>query len=193
VSDLAAQIATARADVAGREDGQLVRGRRHAILRALGDGTDGRARRARLARRTVEHVLPLWEAERPGDRDPERALALVDPVLEGAADEEDVVRVAGELWSHVDNLVVTAGREPPLHVGYAASRALTAALRDEPLDPPAADPRATDQGRDPRRLDTAFIAAGAVAGGPPWKLGTDAQARRHFWTWWLDQAATALG
>jgi Immunity protein Imm5 len=191
VSDLADPIATARADLAERADGQLVRGLRHAILRALGDGPEGRARRARLARRTVEHVLPLWEDERPGDHDPERALALIDAVLDGGADEAEVARVAGELWAHVDNLVVTAGREAPLHVGYAASRALSAALRDEPLDSPGGDPQATDQGRDPRRLDTAFMASGAVAGGPPWKPGTDAQARHAFWTWWLDQAAAA--
>jgi hypothetical protein len=193
VSDLAAQIATARADLEGRSDGQLLRGRRQAILRALGDGDQGRARRARLAGRTAERVLGLWEDERPGDREPTRAISLIEPVLTGTADATDATRVAGELWAHVDNLILTAGREAPLHAGYAASRALMAALRDEPLDAPGGDPQASDQGRDPRRLDTAFIASGAVAGGPPWQPGTDPDARRAFWTWWLDQAAAAPG
>jgi hypothetical protein len=180
-------LADARAALAADPDGHLARPLRQAILRALGDGDDGRARRARLARATAEHVLPLWQAERPGDDDPQRALEMITGVLAGEIGEADARAAAGTLWAHVDNLVMTAGEEPGLHAGYAASKALMAAIGDEPLDPPGA--ALEDQGRDPRRLDTAFIAAGAVAAGPPWKAGSDATARRDFWSWWIDLAA----
>jgi hypothetical protein len=95
------------------------------------------------------------------------------------------------LWAHVDNLIATIGPEAPLHAGYAASKALRAALRDERLDPPDADPDRTDFGQDPRLLDTAFIASTAAAGGVPWKDAGDAERRRRFWSWWLDRAAAA--
>jgi Immunity protein Imm5 len=191
MSELQDAIEAARRDLNARADGQLIRGRRHAVLRALGGGETGRVRRARLAGDTVRHVLPLWQAVRPGDQDPAKLLEELEPVLAGKLDPTDVQRAAGMLWAHTDNLIVTTGPEAPMHVGYAASKALQAALRDEPLDPPDTDPDQTDFGRDPRRLDTAFIAAGAVAGGAPWDDGSDPEQRRQFWTWWLDRAAQA--
>lgn len=191
MSELRAAIEAARRDLADRTDGQLIRGRRHAVLRALGGGEPGRATRARLARDTVEHVLPQWHAVRPGDRDPEEVLAQIEPVLAGELDATDVQRAAGLLWAHADNLIVTTGPEAPLHVGYAASKALRAALRDEPLDPPDTDPDQTDFGQDPRLLDSAFIASIAAAGGAPWNDAGDPEQRRRFWSWWLDRAAEA--
>ena len=149
MSELGAVVEAGHRDLNARDDGQLIRGRRHAVLRALGDGDAGRARRARLARDTVEHVLPRWQAVRPGDHDPQKLLAQIDGVLDGTVDAADASRAAGTLWAHADNLILTTGPEPPLLVGYAASKALTAALRDEPLDPPDADPELTDFGRDP--------------------------------------------
>jgi hypothetical protein len=172
MSELQTAIEAARRDLAAREDGQLIRGRRQAVLRALGDGEPGRARRARLARLTVEHVLPQWRAARPGDQDPEKLLEQVEGVLDGTVDPAEVNRAAGLLWSHVDNLILTTGPESPLLVGYA-SKALTSALRDEPPDPPDADADRTDFGRDPRRLDTAFVASTAAAGGTPWDDASD--------------------
>jgi hypothetical protein len=191
MGELETAIDAARRDLSAREDGQLIRGRRQAVLRALGDGETGRARRARLARQTVEHVLPEWRAARPGDPDPEKLLEQIEGVLDGTVDAAEVNRAAGQLWAHVDNLILTTGPVAPLLVGYAASRALTSALRDEPLDPPDADPDRTDFGRDPRRLDTAFIAATAAAGGTPWDDAGDPEHRRRFWTWWLDHAGDA--
>jgi immunity protein Imm5 of predicted polymorphic toxin system len=186
-------IADARQDLGDRTDGQLIRARRHAVLRALGDGRPGRERRARLARDTVKHVLPEWHAVRPSDSDPERVLAQIEPVLAGEVDAAEVQRAAGLLWAHVDNLIATIGPEAPLHAGYAASKALRAALRDEPLDAPDADPDRTDFGQDPRMLDTAFVASTAAAGGVPWKEAGDPEQRRRFWSWWLNRAAKAGG
>jgi hypothetical protein len=191
MSDLSSEIDAARADVHRRADGQLIRGRRQAILRALGDADAGRAARARLAHTTVTHVLPLWLSQRPGDDGPQKALALIDGALDGSIDEQQVRAAAGDLWAHTDNLIVTTGPEPPLHVGYAASRALMTAARDEPFDPPDADPARTDQGRAPNRLDTAYLASTAAAEGAPGVSGDDAGRRREFWEWWLDQAAAA--
>jgi Immunity protein Imm5 len=193
VSDLSAQLAAARADVAARPDGQLIRGRRHAILRALGDGDDGRAIRARLARGAVLHVLPIWHAARPGDGDPERVLDMIDAALDGSVDETEVRRAAGELWGRVDNLTVTTGPESPLHVGYAAAKALLAATFDEPLDSGDAEPDRTDAGCDPQQLDTAFIASTAAADGTPWMPESDPARRREFWEWWLNRVAAVGG
>jgi hypothetical protein len=184
-------VEAARRDLGGRDDGQLLRARRHAVLRALGEGDRGRGARARLARDTVEHVMPLWRDARPGDHDPERLLGLIEPALAGLVDPDEAQRALGLLWAHVDNLIATTGPEPPLHVGYAASRALRAALRDERLDPPDADPALTDVGQDPRLLDTAYIASIAAAGGAPRDGHGDAEKRRAFWSWWLERAAKA--
>jgi hypothetical protein len=189
VTDLDASIEAARSDLESRADGQLIRGRRQAVLHALGDGDYGRAARARLARDAVRHVLPLWEAQRPGDGDPERLLDMVEPVLAGSVDEAEVREAAGKLWGHVDNMVVTLGPEFPFHVGYAASKALLAAMFDEPLDATDANPDRTDAGRDPRQLDTAFIASTAAADGSPWIPDSDPVRRRTFWEWWLGAAA----
>jgi hypothetical protein len=193
MTDLPAQVDAARAELDEREDGQLIRGRRQGLLRALGDGDRGRGRRALLARETVEHVLPVWYAERPGDSDPARVLGLIDGALSATVDETEVRRAAGALWGHVDNLIATTGPEPPLHVGYAASRALLSALFDEPLDPADADPERTDYGRDPRRLDSAFLASTAAAGGAPWIPDSEAARRREFWQWWLQRVRVAGG
>lgn len=192
VSDLAAQIDAAAADVDARADGQLIRGRRQAILRSFGDAAEGRARRAQLARRTVEHVMPLWQGERPGDTDPEHVLHLIDGVLDGSVSENEARRAAGGLWAHIDNLILTAGEELPLHVGYAASRALLSACLDEPLDPPNADPDRTDDDVDPRRLDTAFMASIAAAGGDASTGEGDVARRREFWHWWLGEASHSV-
>lgn len=191
MTDLQDAIEAGRRDLGARKDGQLIRGLRQPVLQALGDGERGRVRRTRLAKDAVLYVLPLWQTARPGDRDPDRVLAEIEPALAGALDAENIQREAGMLWAHTDNLILTTGPEAPLHVGYAASKALMAALRDEPLDPPDADPERTDFGRDPRRLDTAFIASGAAAGGAPWDEASDPERRRQFWTWWLDRAREA--
>jgi hypothetical protein len=189
VTDFDARIEAAHRDLEFRADGQLIRGRRQAILHALGDGDEGRAARARLARETVRHVLPLWQAQRAGDSDPERLVDMVEPVLAGSIDEAEVREAAGKLWGHVDNMIVTLGPESPLHVGYAASKALLAAMFDEPLDAVDANPDRTDEGRDPRQLDTAFIASAAAADGSPWMPESDPVRRREFWDWWLGAAA----
>jgi hypothetical protein len=191
VSGRAEAIELARADVAARADGQLVRGLRHAVLRTLGSGDEGRARRARLARDTVERVLPAWRREFPDDDGPQRALALIDGVLAGSVGETEAQRVVGELWGEVDDVIADGGETPGVHVGYAASKALLAALYDEPLDPPGTDPGRGDEGLDPRSFDTAFAASVVPAGGTPWMGGTDTAARRAFWQWWLDRAAAA--
>jgi hypothetical protein len=191
MSALTEAIEAGRAALDEREDGELIRGRRHAILRALGDGEAGRARRARLARDTVEHVLPLWRKARPGDGDPERLLGLIDGALDGSVPDAEVRREAGRLWAHVDNLILTTAPESPLHVGYAASKALMAAVLDEPLDPPDADPEGTDAGQDPRRLDTAFIASTSAASGTSGDERGDPARRRAFWDWWLERAGEA--
>jgi hypothetical protein len=191
MSELSDAVEAARRDLAARADGQLLRGRRHPILRALGSGDAGRAARARLARDTVEHVLPEWHSVRPGDNDPQTLLDQIEPTLAGEVSAEDVQRAAGLLWAHTDNLIATTGPEPPLHVGYAAAKALRVALRDERLDPPDTDPDETDAGRDPRVLDTAFIASIAAAGGAPWNEASDPERRRQFWNWWLDRAGQA--
>jgi hypothetical protein len=188
VSDRAAAIEEARAALAAREDGVLERPQRHAVLRALGVGDAGRAARARLARESVERVLPLWHEVRPGDAAPGEALALIDRVLTGAGGRSDVIRVAGDLWAEVDD-AVAADDLPGLTVGYAASKALLAALDDEPLDPPEMDPPPTDDDVDFRRDDTAMFSASAAAGGAPWEPESDAGRRRAFWQWWLDRAA----
>ncbi len=189
MSALAAALTAARDALAGDPRGDLPRSSRHSVLRALGDGDEGRARRARLARAAAEHVLPMWQRERPGDDLPERALGLIEEVLDGTVDRATTLRVVGELQGNVDNLMLLAGLPGNLYAGYVASRAVMVALNDEPLDPPSST--LGDHDRDFLAFDTAQDAASAAAGGPPSDPGSDADARRRFWEWWLQRAASA--
>jgi Immunity protein Imm5 len=180
-----------RADPAGH----LSLGLRESIWVALGprgreDGQPGAGwrRRAALAFESCERVLPLWEAAWPEDRQPNEVLALARGALEGEAAPEEARARAGRLWGRAETLTQLAGDPARASVGFACAKAVEVALEDEYFDPSDVDPMRSERGLDLFDVDTAFVASSASAGGPPWVTGTDPEARRAFWDWWLAEA-----
>jgi Immunity protein Imm5 len=192
---LAMVLQRAAAHVRADPRGALPLGRRETVYAALGpregpDADDAHRRRARLAIGTCEHVLPLWEQDLPEDRSPRDVLALAAGVLDGATTPEDARSRAGRLWGRTENLTQLAGEPARLSVGFACAKAVEVAIGDEWFDPVRLDPQ-RDDGGDLFEVDTAFTAALAAAGGPPWSEDSDAEARREFWLWWLDAVEEA--
>ena len=182
-------VAHVRADPRGA----LPAGRRETVYAALGPRGDDDAhrRRTRLAIVTCEYVLPLWEQDLPEDRGPQEVLELAVGVLDGTTTPEDARSRAGKLWGRTENLTQLAGDPARLSVGFACAKAVEVAIGDEWFDAEHLDPQRNDDG-DLFEVDTAFVAAMAAAGGPPWIEGSDPEARRGFWLWWL-HAAGAVG
>lgn len=177
-------------------NGDLPLGAREAVWAALGprggetgDPGPGWERRAQLAIATCEHVLPLWEQDRPGDREPHDVLALARTALNDAGEADHARAEAGRLWARTDNITQLAGDPARAMVGYACAKAVNVALYDEEF---GSDGDADESARDAARVDTAFMAAAATSGGLPEQTFTDAEARREFWRWWLG-AARELG
>jgi hypothetical protein len=192
--DTAVEQAAGRLEADPR--GDLPLGSREIVWAALGPhgGEPGRPgagwrRRAQLAIATCEHVLPLWEQDRPGDTEPHKVLALARAALDGQADLEEARAQAGRLWARTDNITQLVGDPERAMVGYACAKAVDAVLYDETFDPDDLDPERTDDDRMPEQVDTAFMAAAAASGGLPTQPDTDIEARRAFWNWWLSQAA----
>jgi len=182
----------AAAHVRADPRGVLPLGRREAVYTALGPRGDDDAhrRRTRLAIGTCEHVLPLWQQDLPEDHGPQEVLALAAGVLDGSATPEEARGRAGQLWGRTENLTQLAGDPGRLSVGFACAKATEVAIRDEWFDPENLDPDRDDDG-DLFDVDTAFTAAMAAAGGPPWIEDSDPEARRAFWLWWLVAAGDA--
>jgi hypothetical protein len=176
--------------------GDLPLAAREAVWTALGPrgGESGRPgpgweRRAQLAIATCEHVLPLWEGDRPGDHEPRDVLGLARAALHDAGAADHARAQAGRLWARTDNITQLAGDPARAMVGYACAKAVNVALYDEEF---GSDDGDDDRGRDAARVDTAFMAAAASSGGLPEQTFTDTEARREFWRWWLG-TARALG
>ena len=188
----------ARSHLRGDSAGHLPLGLREAIWAGLGprgreDGRPGAGwrRRADLAFRSCERVLPLWEAAWPEDRQPNEVLALARAALEADVAPEEARAHAGRLWGRAENLTQLAGDPNRASVGFACAKAVEVALEDEHFDPGDLDPTRSDLGLDVFEVDTAFVASSASAGGPPWVPATDAEARRAFWSWWLTEGCDA--
>jgi hypothetical protein len=196
VSALDSAIEQGIARLEKSRNGDLPLAVREAVWTALGPrgGETGRPgpgweRRAQLAIATCEHVLPLWEQDRPGDQEPHDVLALARTALHDAGEADHARAQAGRLWARTDNITQLAGDPARAMVGYACAKAVNVALYDEEFGSGDSD---GDRDRDAARVDTAFMAAAASSGGLPEQTFTDAEARRKFWRWWLG-AARELG
>jgi hypothetical protein len=189
VSDLEDVLSRARARLASAEDGHLAMDAREEVWAALGpcEAEPGHRRRADLAIRSCEQVLGIWDASRPGDRNPHAALDAARSVLRGEAEPEQARAQAGKLWGHAEN-VSQLGDPSVASVGFGCAKAVGVALHDEHFDPERRDPHRRDRDRDAFEVDAAFMAALAAAGGPPWGSASNPDARRAFWTWWLGAA-----
>jgi immunity protein Imm5 of predicted polymorphic toxin system len=193
VTDVDTAVEQAAAQLAAEPHGDLPVGSRQIVWAALGprggDPGPGWRRRAELAIATCEHVLPLWEEDRPGDTQPHAVLALARAALDDAAVREEARAQAGRLWARTDNITQLSGDPARAMVGYACAKAVDVVLYDENFDPDDLDPERIEEFPLPSNVDTAYMAAAAVSGGLPGQEGTDVEARREFWRWWLSEAA----
>lgn len=159
-------------------------------IRRAGPDSGGHRLRIRLVTRTVEKVLPLWEAQIHGDRTPHGALDLVEKLLSGSISATVVDEMIGRLWTHCDNLLwKLEGNQSPVMVGYAAIQAIREANTGSLIGCEQVSDHSTDLGVDTYDHDSFFFAATAYSGGAPWEASSDPQRRLEFWTWWLTYAS----
>lgn len=151
----------------------------------------GRRRRVALARLSAERVLPVWEAERPQDRRPQRMLELAEALLEGREDPVVADRELGDFMVEVGTL--GSGSSPAISAradssGMAAIDVLATGLSGDygPDLPETTD----DDDLDPDSWETEYYAS-LAAGSYPGAPDEDVEARRAFWRWYLDEAAPA--
>jgi len=190
----------ARAAVAGRPRHNLNLGYRRAIWAVFGPPMDsvtltpttGTKRRVALATLTARHVLPAWEGTWPDDRTPHHILDAAQGVLQGTHPREAARANRDRFWDRLEKLGHGDADIKVLScAGYSAIATLNAALRDELFDPARIDYDVGDGAVDPYQSDAAYFAAIACAHGPVRSSSSDADKRRQFWTWWLDEAVPA--
>jgi hypothetical protein len=157
-------------------------------------GGEGKRRRTKLAILAVEKVLPLWEAMLPTDETPRQAMDVANRLLAGVIALKDAETELGRLWTHCDDLSWRhADNQSVIMVGYGAVQAIREAMSQKHFGCEGVNDGNTDIDIDPYDHDSAFCAAIAYCGGPPWDEKTDAEKRLEFWKWWLTSAVrTAL-
>ena len=185
--ELAERIAEARRTLEQRPDGHLPLPLRRRVRAAMGSGVDAHERRLRLARRTAEHVLPRWRAERPGDERPDELIALAERVRAGEADREEAAHTAHRFMNDVYALLDKEVSEPAVNAAMAAERLIAVARWDD--DAERLDETDDDEDSDGYDWETAFYASMVDAPSLP-KMGIaeHAEPRRAFWRWYLERA-----
>jgi len=192
MSALQQLVEAARQAVAADPRHDLTLGRRQAIWAAFGprgdaaQPTDAWRARTRLAISTARQVLDLWERARPEDHVVRQAIESADDLVDDPAQIAEARAFRDHVLRHLDHL---AARTPVdvVSAGYAGAMALDTAIHDHAFDPANLDDRRTDGDIDSEYLDASFHAANAFANGTIWDAASDADARRTFWMWWLDQ------
>jgi len=150
----------------------------------------GRRRRVALARLSAERVLPVWEAERPQDRRPQRMIELAEALLEGREDPVVADRELGDFMVEVGTL--GSGSSPAISAradssGMAALSVVSTAVTGDYGDLPE---ELDDDDLDPDSWETEYYAS-LAAGSYPGAPDEDVEARRAFWRFYLDEAVPA--
>ncbi|MDO5067420.1 MAG: Imm5 family immunity protein [Propionibacteriaceae bacterium] len=197
-------IAVARSEVAKATDATIPQYTRNLVWQALLQGrlplVAARSRIARLELACVRHVQHIWDATYPGDPAVEQLLQLAEDLLAGRVelpvqDERMSCLEAFADWTRrrYGEDINDPAKAAAHHVLTAAWRACVTAewavgehdgviFRDDPDGWRDEDDDAWDRATD-------YDCACAV-GGPSWEEAEriDLEARRKFWTWWLDVA-----
>jgi len=181
--------------VEARPDHHLPLGMRQAIWNAVGPRATGNARlslphrrRIALAVASAEHVRPIWQRQYPNAPLWKNVVATIGGVARGDLDMGAALKRYDRYWEEVTHLAKTDPL-PPVAAGFAIVQALSCVIVDQRFDPASIDLRREDED-DPTDFDTAVWAETAEAGGFPADENADADRRRSFWLWWLDQAAS---
>jgi hypothetical protein len=185
VSDV---IASAQAELAQSPEGILSlkhRARIWAQLATLSDARIGHVRRVQLNEACVRRVLDRWHARFPGDNGVERLLKFARQVVDGQVDEVRALEQRDRFYVDVVETRRYADDASAMFVGLAAANTVIEALiaNNDDAIPNVDD----DEEMDPETYDVSYLCASAAARGLNARPA-DAEARRDFWTWYLNQA-----
>ena len=187
------EVERGRAELAASSEGILSLKQRTRIWVAMDDPDDPEAsyrHRTYLKVACVRHVQHYWDRTFPSNPGVEEMLALTQALIDRKADpkraEERAEDFFDDIMTHTD---VTPDLEPAIGVADAASgTAMTACYRNPDYD--IADGTEDDDELLPASLEPSYSCASAAAGGMNWQPAEelDIEARRAFWTWYLDEA-----
>ena len=187
------EVERGRAELAASSEGILSLKQRTRIWVAMDDPDDPEAsyrHRTYLKIACVRHVQHYWDRTFPSNPGVEEMLALTQALIDRKADPKRAEERADEFF---DDIIVrtdvTPDLEPAIRVADAASgTAMTACYRNPDYD--IADGTEDDDELLPASLEPSYSCASAAAGGMNWQPAEelDIEARRAFWTWYLDEA-----
>ena len=187
------EVERGRAELAASSEGILSLKQRKRIWVAMDDPDDPEAsyrHRTYLKIACVRHVQHYWDRTFPSNPGVEEMLALTQALIDRKADpkraEKQAYEFFDDIMAHTD---VTPDLEPAIRVADAASgTAMTACYRNPDYD--IADGTEDDDELLPASLEPSYSCASAAAGGMNWQPAEelDIEARRAFWTWYLDVA-----
>ena len=187
------EVERGRAELAASSEGILSLKQRTRIWVAMNDPDDPEAsyrHRTYLKIACVRHVQHYWDRTFPSNPGVEEMLALTQALIDRKADPKRAEKRAGQFFDDImAHTNVTPDLEPAIRVADAASgTAMTACYRNPDYD--IADGTEDDDELLPASLEPSYSCASAAAGGMNWQPAEelDIEARRAFWTWYLDEA-----
>ena len=187
------EVERGRAELAASSEGILSLKQRTRIWVAMDDPDDPEAsyrHRTYLKVACVRHVQHYWDRTFPSNPGVEEMLALTQALIDRKADPKRAEKQAEDFFDDImAHTNVTPDLEPAIRVADAASgTAMTACYRNPDYD--IADGTEDDDELLPASLEPSYSCASAAAGGMNWKPveEVDVEARRAFWTWYLDEA-----
>ena len=187
------EVERGRAELAASSEGILGIAQRQRIWVAMNDPDDPEAsyrHRTYLKIACVRHVQHYWDRTFPSNPGVEEMLALTQALIDRKADPKRAEKRAYEFFDDImAHTNVTPDLEPAIRVADAASgTAMTACYRNPDYD--IADGTEDDDELLPASLEPSYSCASAAAGGMNWQPAEelDIEARRAFWTWYLDEA-----
>ena len=187
------EVERGRAELAASSEGILSLKQRTRIWVAMDDPDDPEAsyrHRTYLKVACVRHVQHYWDRTFPSNPGVEEMLALTQALIDRKADPGQAEKRAGQFF---DDIIVrtdvTPDLEPAIRVADAASKTVFSACCRNP-DYDTAEDEDDDDELLPASLEPSYSCASAAAGGMNWKPveEVDIEARRAFWTWYLDEA-----
>ena len=187
------EVERGRAELAASSEGILSLKQRTRIWVAMNDPDDPEAsyrHRTYLKIACVRHVQHYWDRTFPSNPGVEEMLALTQALIDRKADPKRAEKRAGQFF---DDIIVrtdvTPDLEPAIRVADAASRTVFSACCRNP-DYDTAEDEDDDDELLPDALEPSYSCASAAAGGMNWQPAEelDIEARRAFWTWYLDEA-----
>ena len=184
------EVERGRAELAASSEGILSLKQRTRIWVAMDDPEASYRHRTYLKIARVRHVQHYWDRTFPSNPGVEEMLALTQALIDRKADPKRAEKQAYEFFD--DIMAHTNGTpdlEPAIRVADAASKTVFSACCRNP-DYDTAEDEDDDDELLPDALEPSYSCASAAAGGMNWQPAEelDIEARRAFWTWYLDVA-----